>query len=280
MKKTKNMILTLIQIILVSIIVYSLYNIGTYYYENYKSTKKLNQISEEVLDIEKQVLNDFDNKNVDSESKKEIRIEKPKTKKQLNEISKKVVTKLKENNGDIVAFIKLDGFKINYPVVYKREDNDYYLFKDLDENWSRPGTIFVNGWSEPDFSDMNTTIFGHNLRTNPEMYAPMFKLLLEFEKKEVVNSKKEHFIEIYTEQGYKKYKIFSSYFSDANNDYIESNRDRGIWVDYLNELRNKSTQDFSDSYKFNEDTKIVTLSTCDNDTDIGRYVVHAYELLD
>lgn len=272
-KKKKNIIYTIIQLILVAVIIYSLYNIGTYYYQNYKSTKALKNITDEVSKIEeKLLLNKKENKE-NKDSNNTTKIDK-------DQVGKEVVLELEKKNKDIIGYIKVDGLKIDYPIVYIKEDNDYYLFRDLDGNWSRPGNIFLNGWNKPDFSDMNTTIFGHNLRTDPEKYAPMFKLLLEFENKSYVDSKDQHIIEIYSEQGYKQYRIFSAYYSDISNDYIEANRDKNIWVDYLNGLRDKSTNDFFADYKFTEDTKIVTLSTCDNDTDEGRYVVHAYEIID
>ncbi|MFM1538325.1 hypothetical protein [Helcococcus bovis] len=187
MKKTKKVFLTLIQIILVAIIIYSAYEIGTYYYQNYKSTKKLNEVSEEVTKIEKEI--DFDNKG------KEL------SKAEKDKLAKKIIADLQKRNKDIKAFIKAKDFKVNFPATYLFEDNETYLFSDLDGNWSRPGTLMVNGYNNPDFSDMNTTIFGHNLRTNPEMYAPMFKLLLTLEKKDFVNSKDDFIVEVYTEQG-------------------------------------------------------------------------------
>ncbi|WP_282926931.1 class B sortase [Helcococcus kunzii] len=285
-KKKKNIVLTIVQLVLVAIIIYSLYNIGSYYYQNYKSTKALKKITEEVSSIEENILNKSDVAGINNVTgvknstgnKNESKEERNIPKKSRDQVAKEVVAKLKERNKDIIGYIKVEGVKIDYPILYTKEDNDYYLFRDLDGNWSRPGNIFLNGWNNPDFSDMNTTVFGHNLRTNPEKYAPMFKLILNFDNEEFVNSKKEHIIEIYTEEGYKKYRIFSGYYSNISNDYMEANRDKRIWVDYLKNIKNKSTHDFGVDYKFSEDTKIVTLSTCDNDTDEGRYVVHAYEI--
>ncbi|MFM1580953.1 class B sortase [Helcococcus bovis] len=264
MKKTKKVFLTLIQIILVAIIIYSAYEIGTYYYQNYKSTKKLNEVSEEVTKIEKEI--DFDNKG------KEL------SKAEKDKLAKKIIADLQKRNKDIKAFIKAKDFKVNFPATYLFEDNETYLFSDLDGNWSRPGTLMVNGYNNPDFSDMNTTIFGHNLRTNPEMYAPMFKLLLTLEKKDFVNSKDDFIVEVYTEQGYHKYKIFTAYYSDTSDYYIQANRNKDEWVDYLNKVKNKSINKFKYEPKFTENSKILTLSTCDNDTLEGRFVVHALKV--
>lgn len=264
-KKRRNLILTIIQLILLLIILYSLYNIGIYFYQNYKNTKRLAEVSEIVSKVEK-----------DTEKQLGLNLDNLKlNKEQLDKIAKNTIDRLKTENSDIVSFIKVDEFKLNNPVTYVKEDNDYYLYRDLQEAYSRPGTLFVNGWNNPDFSDMNTTIFGHNLRTHPHFYAPMFKLLLNLENKDFVDAKKEHIVEIYTKEGYKKYKIFSAYYSNEYDNYIKPNRDKSEWVDYLNSIMKKSINDFKTDIKFKESDKILTLSTCDNVTDEGRFVVHA-----
>lgn len=266
-KGKKNIFLTIIQIILIAIIAYCLYNIASYYYQNYKNTKQIEQYVELVDEIE-------------SEAEAELEVEKNDelSKEQLDFIAKKTIERLKLKNSDIVSFVKIDDFKINNPVTWVEEDNDYYLYKDLEEKYSRPGTIFMNGWNNPDFTDMNTTFFGHNLRTHPEFYAPMFKLLLNLEDPEFVNSKDEFIVQVYTENGYKEYKIFTAYYSHELDDYIMPNRDKDEWVSYLEGLQEKSINDFGIDLEFKEDDKILTLSTCDNVTDEGRFVVHAIEL--
>lgn len=270
--KKRNILITIIQIILVVIILYSAYSIGDYYYQNYKNTKNLEKVNNLVNNIENEV-----NKELDIDEK----IDHSKlTKEQLDFIAKKTIERLKLENSDIYAFVKAPDFKINNPVTWLFEDNDYYVFRDLEGNSSRPGTIFMNGWNNPDFSDMNITFFGHNLRTHPEFYAPMFKMLLTLEDKEVVMSRDKHIVEVYTENGYKKYMMFSAYYTNIYDDYISPNRDKSEWVDYLQTLQLKSINDFGLNLQFKEDDRILTLSTCDNVLDEGRFVVHAIELKD
>lgn len=271
-KKKRNFLITIIQIILVAVIFYSAYSIGEYYYQNYKNTKNLEKVNELVDDVENDV-----NKELNIEDKTDHA---ELTKEQLDFIAKRTIERLKLENGDIYAFIKAPDFKINNPVTWVHEDNDYYLYKDLEEKYSRPGTIFMNGWNNPDFSDMNITFFGHNLRTHPEFYAPMFKMLLTLEDPEVVKSRDQHIVEVYTEQGYKKYMMFTAYYSHEYDDYILPNRDKSEWVDYLQTLQLKSINDFGLNLQFKEDDRILTLSTCDNVSDEGRFVVHAIELKD
>lgn len=270
MKKFKKIVLTLIQIALIAVIIYSLYNIGNYYYQNYKSTKKLRHIESIVEDLEKKnKVAEEDNDNEQSEQ-----VDEPD-----DDFAISVVNRLKELNEDVIGYVKLDTASINYPVAYVKEDNDYYLYKDLDREYSLPGTIFMNGWNNPDFSDMNTTFFGHNLQVRSNTYEPMFKHLLKFENKEIVDSKKEHIVEVYTDKGYKKYIVFSAYYTNIYNNYIEPNRDRENWSKYLEKVKSDSINDFNIDYEFTKDSKILTLSTCENELySVGRFVVHALEI--
>lgn len=274
-KKTKNILTNIIQIILVAIIIFSIYKIGTYYYQNYKNTQIINNVQNIVEQIESENTPlDGDQEVEGSETNK---VELSKT--QLDQIAIKTIERLKQENADVKAYVKMLDFGINNPVTYRHKDNDYYLYRDLEENYSTPGTLFINGWSDPEFKDMNTTIFGHNLRVG-DNFAPMFKQLLTFEDEEVVKSKDEHIIEIYTDQGYKKYKVFSAYYSTTFNDYIKSNREKDVWVEYLESLEDESIHDFKFDPEFTEDTKILTLSTCDEvrGDNKGRFVVQAIEI--
>lgn len=292
--KKKNTILILIQVLLIIIMLYSGYQIFTYYYENYRSSKQLKEANSLVEDIESEfnskILNETINKKVketvteanDNDNNGENTEEVKLSKEELDEKAKLVVQKLKEKNSDVVGYVKFDEAKIKFPILYKEGSNQYYLWKDLNKNPSRPGSIFLNGYNNSDFLDMNTTLFGHNLKTNPDQFAPMFKLLLQFEHSENVDQNKEYFVEIYTENGYKKYKVFTAYYSTSNDDYILSSRDEKNWVKYLNERKEMSINKFSEPEAFVSEDKLLTLSTCDDGDgefgDAGRFVVQAIEV--
>ncbi len=71
---------------------------------------------------------------------------------------------LKRINPDIIAYILIPNTNISYPIVYKENDNDYYLRRDLNGAYSPPGSIFMDGEAKPDFSDRHTFIYGHNMK--------------------------------------------------------------------------------------------------------------------
>lgn len=71
---------------------------------------------------------------------------------------------LKKINPDIVAYILIPNTNISYPIVYRKNDTNYYLRRDLNGSYSPPGSIFLDGEATPDFSDRHTFVYGHNMK--------------------------------------------------------------------------------------------------------------------
>ena len=84
--------------------------------------------------------------------------------KRLNYYSKIRVVKydILKKNSDTVGWIKVDGTKVNYPVV-QAEDNDYYLSHAFNKRSNAGGWIFAD--YRVDFKNFgkNTIIYGHNM---------------------------------------------------------------------------------------------------------------------
>ncbi|WP_297377491.1 class B sortase [uncultured Helcococcus sp.] len=258
-KKTRNRILTFIQIVLLIFIAYNVYQIGSYYYSRYKAQQNYDQTSK----IFEQVVNkDKDNK-LDSEELKALR----------DRNSKQLIEDLKKKNADIEAYIRINDTRIDYPIVYK--DNDYYLRRDINGKYSIPGTVFIEETNKKDFSDRNTTVYGHNMSIASPNLAPMFTDLEKYGKEDFVKSGKARTIEIYTPNGVLEYEVVSAYYIDAYYDYRSFDMSDEAWVQYANKLVNKSKLDFGFDREVGPEDKMLTLSTCDNVDDIGRFVVHA-----
>ena len=82
--------------------------------------------------------------------------------------------KLKQQNADAVAWIYLPDTVINYPVL-QHGDNEYYLDHQIDGSVNANGSIFMDYRNASDFSDRNTIIYGHHMRT-----GNMFGKLVNF----------------------------------------------------------------------------------------------------
>lgn len=179
----------------------------------------------------------------------------------------KVFEKLLEINNDTVGWLTVNNTKIDYPVV-KSTDNDYYLYRDYYKNKNRHGWIYMDYRNNiEDLSD-NTIIFGHNLSnqkmfgtlryvTNPSWYKKSSNQIITF------NTTKENM----------KWQIISIYKIPVTNDYLIANfASPDEKLEFLKMIVERSIYDFNATY--DENTKILTLSTCSNGSK-ERLVVHA-----
>lgn len=242
-KKKKKTILIILLLIIFLLIIYFSYRI----FLNYKDD---NEIKQELKEIKNEVIIPKEEpKNIDESKEKE-------------EISKLELdfNKLKSINNDTVAWIRVSGTDIDYPIV-QSTDNSYYLnhsfYKDINMN----GWIFENSNNNKDFNDENTVLFGHNTNS-----STMFSELKGIYKGEYGNSIK---ISIYLENNNYTYKVFSIYLDSPNNTTSISEYTNSYT---LKEMKDKSKINFN--IDITENDRILTLSTCNNITD-DRIIMHA-----
>ena len=172
---------------------------------------------------------------------------------------------LQEMNANAVGWLYCAGTPINYPVV-QSSDNSYYLNRLFDNQTNSSGAIFMDAMNSPDMSDINTVIYGHNMK-NGTMFASLANYSEQwyYEKHPVMYYlTKDHNYRI---------DIFASYEtaggSDAFTMFFDSEATYG---NYLRQRWNQSDIDTSWLPMSTEDN-IVTLSTCSYDFDDARYVV-------
>ena len=179
---------------------------------------------------------------------------------QLNQID---FNSLKNTNSDVVGWIIVDGTNINYPVV-KTQDNDYYLNHNFNHNDDSTGWPFMDYRNNIGMSDDNTIFYGHNLLNNTS-FGSISKI---FTNNWIRNSSGK--IIYLTDNTLYTYQIFSAYYINPENYYLQTNLDNK--VEFLNTLKTRSIVKFNVDVSVND--KIVTLSTCTNDN-TGRKVIHA-----
>ncbi len=170
-------------------------------------------------------------------------------------------------NPDIVAWIYLPDTMINYPVTIGR-DNDYYISHNADHNKNSSGAIFLDMNNQPDFTDQNTVIYGHNMKD-----GSMFATLHEYENEQFFASHPT--IYLYTPDGKEHtYRIFAAYVTDAVSDtYMQTFASGEAFLQYVDSTKQKSA--FPSDVAINENSKLLTLSTCVQGQDSKRYVVVA-----
>ena len=175
-------------------------------------------------------------------------------------------TELLKKNPDTVGWIKVDGTKVNYPIV-QAEDNDYYLSHAFNKRSNAGGWVFAD--YRVDFKDFgrNTIIYGHNMN-NKTMFGSIPNMLYSG----YLNNSNNYYIKISTPTSNTVWKVFSVYTIEPEVYYLKTNFRTEPYDKFLNTLRDRSVYDFG--IDVTTDDKILTLSTCDN-TGTKRVAVHA-----
>lgn len=78
---------------------------------------------------------------------------------------------LNAGNLDCVAWLSIEGTAIDYPVMFRPDDRDYYLHRDFYGNESKSGSLYLAEICDLEKSD-NLIVYGHNMKDG-SMFAPL-----------------------------------------------------------------------------------------------------------
>lgn len=173
-------------------------------------------------------------------------------------------------NPEVVGWITVEGTNIDYPMV-QAEDNEKYLRMTLTGEWNNAGSIFVDYRVAQPFVSENTIIHGHNQRNNM-----MFHELVNYADENYFNSHQR--ILIYTpDGGCSTYQVFAFYKTPKTSvTYDCTYEDARVYQLYLDYIAEESW--YHNGTQVTTDDRIITLSTCSNEWDDTRYVVHAKKI--
>ena len=181
---------------------------------------------------------------------------------------------LKKINKDIYAWIDIEDTNVHYPIVQSPTDDSYYLEHTIEGVKGYPGSIYTERVNAKDFSDFNTVIYGHDMKD-----GSMFKHLHKFEDPEFFET--HDTVTIYTEKEIKTYRIYAAIVFDNrhlmyhfNNDDIE---DRKAFIQAINGVRNMKNL-YREGMTIDENSKLITMSTCITGQPDKRYLVVAEEI--
>lgn len=173
---------------------------------------------------------------------------------------------LLNKNPDTVGWIKVEGTKVNYPVV-QSDDNDYYLKHAFNGSSNAGGWIFADYRVDFENFGKNTIIYGHNMN-NKTMFGSIPSML----NSSYLNNSDNYYIKISTPTSNSVWKVFSIYTTTPEVYYLKTNFRTEPYDKFLNTIKGRSIYDFGIDVTTND--KILTLSTCDN-TGTKRVAVHA-----
>lgn len=159
---------------------------------------------------------------------------------------------------DVVGYIYSANTNIKYPIQHGK-GNDYYLVNDVNGNTNNNGSIFVEQLNSGSFSDGNTIIYGHNMKT-----GLMFANLTLYKDKSYYSS--HPYLYIYTPSQNYRVDLFAGFVCEHDDEVYATSLSQS----QLEAMAAKST------FTSNIGTptgKTVTLSTCSYEFDNARYVV-------
>ena len=172
-------------------------------------------------------------------------------------------------NEDIYAWVYVPGTKVDYPILQRSGNNDFYLDHDLNGKKASCGSIYTENYNKKDFNDNHTVVYGHNMKN-----GSMFKSLRNYDDKDFFEENK--YIYIYTEADTRVYEIFGAYeYTDEHLLLNYKTDNAGGFQKYLDMVKKQpdASGHFNRELTVNSSDKIITLSTCISGKDGSRYLV-------
>lgn len=178
--------------------------------------------------------------------------------------------KLKSENSDVVAYIKVNNTNIEYPIV-KTSNNNFYLNHSFDKSKNSRGWIFADYKNKFDNTDKNIVIYGHNMRDDS-----MFGSLKNILNSDWYNNEENTNIALYTENEKYIYKVFSIYKIESEDYYIKTEfSNDNEFEKFIKTLKKRSIKNFN--IDISKEDSILTLSTCANNNKY-RVVLHSKKI--
>jgi sortase B len=258
--KIKKFLYPLIMAILITVFLFSGYQLVTIYLEYRNGEQEYEELAE-YADIP---VKEDQNKKEDTEDQSEENTDEEEA--GLAEVNFEELNKI---NPEIAGWIFMENSVINYPVLHTA-DNEYYLNHTFRRKTNSSGSIFIECGNQNDFSDQNTIIYGHNMKN-----GSMFASLNKYKEKSYYDGHQGFWI--YTEAGNYYYEIFSVYETEPLIElYQISFASTEDFADYLNLIAGKSFYDTG--VEVSDSDTIVTLSTCAKSNRENRILVHAKKI--
>lgn len=171
---------------------------------------------------------------------------------------------LQAQNPDIVGWIYCEDTVINYPVL-QGTDNQQYLRRLYDGTKSTLGSIFLDFRNLADFSDLNSLVYGHNIRS-----GQMFACLASYREQSYYE---EHPVMwLLTPDIAYRIDLLAGLVVPSDSEVYEIYSYPEDLLEGLEYVVSKSTFD-TGQIDLEAVERIVTLSTCSYDYNDARYVV-------
>ena len=180
-----------------------------------------------------------------------------------------------EMNNHVVGWIKMEGTKMDYPVMQTPDEPNFYLYRDFDKKNSKRGSIYAREVCDVNEPSDNITIFGHNMAD-----GSMFACLGNYTNKHAWENNSLIFFDTLNE--YHTYKIFAVFKTSANigqgfsyHQFVDA-QNEAEFDEFVATCKKLSFYDTGITPVYGD--KLICLSTCEYTLDNGRLVVAAVRI--
>lgn len=182
---------------------------------------------------------------------------------------------LHEQNPDMVGWIKIEGTKLDYPVMHTPDRRDFYLEHDFEGNKSARGCIYMREECDIFRPTDNITLYGHNMKDG-SMFAPLNAYV---NKETWDNNSLIFFDNLYEAHVYQIFSVFTTTASVGEGFPYHQMEDAADETEFTNFIRNcKNLQLYETGITPVYGDKIICLSTCEYSQENGRLVVAAVRI--
>ena len=186
------------------------------------------------------------------------------------------VRALKERNPDIVGWIRISGTKVDYPVMYREGDSEYYLSHDFYGKDSRMGLPTVDGRTDRSFTTSNLLIHGHNI-TSGGVFGELDRYLDES------FLYRHDIIDLYTEDEHRSFQVIAVVIAGAGGEedgfsfYADTElTDEESFTDFVDHAKELSVHRIAATAI--PGNRLITLSTCEYTREDGRLAIIARQI--
>lgn len=176
-------------------------------------------------------------------------------------------------NRKLIGWVKIDGTYIDYPVM-QTVDNEYYLDHNMNQEYDKNGTIFMDKDCDVLKPSTNYILYGHHMR-NGKMFGQLDKYKDETFCEEhpyisfdtIYEKGTYQVMYVFRSRVYKETEITFKYYQ-----FIDANGEQEF-DSYMQEMAALSLYDTGVTAVYGD--QLLTLSTCDYQETDGRFVVVA-----
>lgn len=182
------------------------------------------------------------------------------------------LTSLYQQNNDFIGWLSIDGTNIDYPVMQSKDD-EYYLNHNFYKEEDRYGSLFVKEAADIKTPGTNVIIYGHNMKDG-SMFGDLdcYKEQSYYEKHTLIS-----FETLSENRTYEIMAVFPSQVSDEKGSFqyyqFYQADTKEEFLQFYENVKAYSLYDTDITAEFGD--TFLTLSTCDNHTENGRFVVVA-----